>query len=126
MDFKNPPNWRDFKKSKFRLTKGLLFLLLNQQKYLIDSLSLSRIGDEQLDTTYNSPDQPQHITDMLSEVSYYLYMARCTPVSVLKKFVRAIYVPVSINFLVYFVYKFILAYFLNNTGRVSFLCSTFV
>ncbi|KAL6068652.1 Inactive serine/threonine-protein kinase lvsG [Balamuthia mandrillaris] len=66
----SPYTWRDLTRSKFRLTKG----------------------DEQLDTTFRSC-SPHHITEMLSEVSYYLYLARRTPVPVLKRFVRASYVP---------------------------------
>eukprot|EP00002_Diphylleia_rotans_P036163 TRINITY_DN7938_c0_g1_i1.p1 TRINITY_DN7938_c0_g1~~TRINITY_DN7938_c0_g1_i1.p1 ORF type:complete len:1662 (-),score=324.39 TRINITY_DN7938_c0_g1_i1:465-5450(-) len=71
MDFTSPMGgWRDFRKSKFRMVKG----------------------DEQLDVTYNSPN-PHHITDLLTDVSYYIYVARRTPIPVLTRFVRSIYIP---------------------------------
>ncbi|CAH1968945.1 unnamed protein product [Acanthoscelides obtectus] len=66
-------NWRDLKKSKYRLNKG----------------------DRQLDLTYdNSQTQvPHHISDVLSPITYYVYMARRTPRSVLCKNVRTVWVP---------------------------------
>lgn len=85
IDFKTSTSWRDLTKSKFRLTKG----------------------DEQLDTTFTtSKDNHKskrkslkqktsstqyHINDILSELTYYNYFARKTPVSILKKFVRTNY-----------------------------------
>eukprot|EP00004_Rigifila_ramosa_P022837 TRINITY_DN6324_c0_g2_i1.p1 TRINITY_DN6324_c0_g2~~TRINITY_DN6324_c0_g2_i1.p1 ORF type:complete len:1452 (+),score=316.33 TRINITY_DN6324_c0_g2_i1:333-4688(+) len=71
IDFSSPNGgWRDLKKTKFRLAKG----------------------DEQLDTTFNSP-IPHHIVDTLSELTYYIYMARRTPVELLCRHVRNNYVP---------------------------------
>lgn len=72
MDFtEETGGWRDLTKSKFRLTKG----------------------DEQLDFTYtSSPTYPHHITEPLSDLTYYHYMARRTPIPVLKKYVRSKYV----------------------------------
>lgn len=64
-------NWRDLTKSKFRINKG----------------------DEQLDLQWNDSVFPHHITNMLSDVTYYVYFARKTSVSVLKKFVRSRYQP---------------------------------
>ena len=61
---------RDLTKTKFRLTKG----------------------DEQLDYMYAS-ELPHHITDCLSELSYFNYKARRTPVSLLQKYVRTKYEP---------------------------------
>eukprot|EP01125_Pyxidicula_operculata_P008328 TRINITY_DN2805_c0_g1_i1.p1 TRINITY_DN2805_c0_g1~~TRINITY_DN2805_c0_g1_i1.p1 ORF type:complete len:1307 (-),score=362.35 TRINITY_DN2805_c0_g1_i1:632-4552(-) len=65
--------WRDLTKTKYRLTKG----------------------DEQLDFQYNSSigSSPHHITEPLSELTYFNYFARRTPVSLLKKFVRSKYQP---------------------------------
>ncbi|KAF9430384.1 WD repeat-containing protein 81 [Podila epigama] len=60
--------WRDLSKTKFRLNKG----------------------DEQLDFTFDGP-VPHHITDILSDITYYVYMARQIPIPVLCQFVRSKY-----------------------------------
>jgi hypothetical protein len=60
--------WRDFTKTKFRLNKG----------------------DEQLDVTFDGP-IPHHITDILSDITYYVYKARQIPIPVLCQFVRSKY-----------------------------------
>ncbi|KAI9307302.1 hypothetical protein BJ944DRAFT_255061 [Cunninghamella echinulata] len=62
--------WRDFTKTKFRINKG----------------------DEQLDFTFDGP-IPHHITDILSDITYYVYLARRTPIPVLCQFVRSKYEP---------------------------------
>ncbi|CAO3703226.1 unnamed protein product [Rhizopus stolonifer] len=62
--------WRDFTHTKFRINKG----------------------DEQLDFTFNGP-VPHHITDILSDITYYVYQARRTPIPVLCQFVRSKYEP---------------------------------
>ncbi|KAL0079254.1 hypothetical protein J3Q64DRAFT_1645069 [Phycomyces blakesleeanus] len=62
--------WRDFTKTKFRMNKG----------------------DEQLDFTFDGP-VPHHITDILSDITYYVYLARRTPIPVLCQFVRSKYEP---------------------------------
>ena len=66
--------YRDLKKSKFRLNKG----------------------DRQLDVTYkvarwDSQDgaPPHHVSDVLSDITYHVYLARRTPKSVLCDHVRA-------------------------------------
>lgn len=69
-------NWRDLSRSKFRLNKG----------------------DRQLDLTYelscNAGLQvPHHVSDILSEITYYVYLARVTPKSILCKYVRSQWVP---------------------------------
>ncbi|KAI1318174.1 hypothetical protein EDD11_007057 [Mortierella claussenii] len=61
-------DWRDFSRTKFRLNKG----------------------DEQLDVTFDGP-IPHHITDILSDITYYVYMARQIPIPVLCQFVRSKY-----------------------------------
>ncbi|EGG14033.1 WD40 repeat-containing protein [Cavenderia fasciculata] len=66
--------WRDLTKTKYRLNKG----------------------DEQLDFQYNNMNmdgRPHHISDILSELTYYSYMARRTPIPLLRRFVRANYEP---------------------------------
>ena len=62
-------NLRDLTKSKFRLNKG----------------------DELLDRTYESGDH--HVTAVLSEITYYTYLARRTDSKVLCKYVRPSWVP---------------------------------
>jgi hypothetical protein len=63
-------NYRDLTKSKYRLNKG----------------------DQMLEFTYNSQN-PHHITEVLSEITYFCYFSRRTPVEVLKKNVRSNYEP---------------------------------
>ncbi|KAJ1969399.1 hypothetical protein IWQ62_000652 [Dispira parvispora] len=63
-------SWRDLTRTKFRINKG----------------------DEQLDITFEGP-TPHHIPDILSDITYFVYMARRTPVSVLCHFVRSNYEP---------------------------------
>ncbi|TDH72654.1 hypothetical protein CCR75_007447 [Bremia lactucae] len=58
--------WRDLSKSKFRLNKG----------------------DAQLDRTFASSAVPHHITESLSEITYYIYAARRTPMALLRRVVR--------------------------------------
>lgn len=72
IDFSSPTGgFRDLTKTKFRLKKG----------------------DEQLDFTYNSSDQPHHITETLSEITYVVYHARRTSLDVLKRVVRQKFIP---------------------------------
>ncbi|KAG6596071.1 inactive serine/threonine-protein kinase lvsG [Phytophthora cinnamomi] len=67
-DFTAGPHggWRDLSKSKFRLNKG----------------------DAQLDRTFASSAVPHHITESLSEITYYIYLARRTPMALLRRVVR--------------------------------------
>lgn len=78
-------NWRDMTKTKYRLTKG----------------------DAQLDLTFqhnkhgSDTTTSHHVSDVLSEITFYVYMARKTPKSVLCRHVRAKFVaaeyPASIK-----------------------------
>ena len=72
VDFSSKDNgYRDLSKSKFRLTKG----------------------DHQIDHTFLFSPQPHHITEVLSSLTYYLYLARRTPKYVLQKAVRSRFEP---------------------------------
>ncbi|KAK9885175.1 hypothetical protein WA026_010684 [Henosepilachna vigintioctopunctata] len=66
-------NWRDLKKSKYRLNKG----------------------DRQLDLTYEGSQTQisHHVSDVLSAITYFVYMARRTPKTILCRNVRTIWVP---------------------------------
>ncbi|KAK3712669.1 hypothetical protein RRG08_058571 [Elysia crispata] len=80
LDFSSPDSgYRDLSKSKFRLNKG----------------------DGQLDFTYSgmaevadeSGHVPHHVSDILSDITYYVYKARRTPKSILCAHVRSNWVP---------------------------------
>lgn len=66
--------WRNLNKSKYRLNKG----------------------DRQLDLTYEDAQShqiPHHVSDVLSSITYYVYVARRTPKATLCKYVRSTWVP---------------------------------
>lgn len=72
--FRNGANWRDLKKSKYRLNKG----------------------DAQLDLMFSQSMEnavPHHVSDILSEITYFVYMARRTPKDILCKNVRSKWIP---------------------------------
>ena len=48
-------------------------------------------GDEQLDLNYQL--SGHHVTEILSELTYYHYLSRVTPVPILQKYVRGNYRP---------------------------------
>ena len=68
-DFSSPQSARDLTKSKFRLTKG----------------------DEALDRTYEAG--AHHVTEVLSEITYYTYLSRQTSRGTLQRTVRPSWVP---------------------------------
>lgn len=71
-DFSVPfGGWRDFSMTKFRLSKG----------------------DAQLETTFKHSEPPHHVPESLSELTYYIYLARRTPMQVLRRVVRDVFVP---------------------------------
>lgn len=81
LEHRNGQNWRDFHKSKFRLNKG------DPQLELTYQTQEKSVSDE----TSNAI--PHHVTDVLSEITYYVYKARRTPQKLLCKQVRPNWVP---------------------------------
>ncbi|KNC49378.1 WDR81 protein [Thecamonas trahens ATCC 50062] len=67
----DPGALRDLSKSKYRLKKG----------------------DAQLDMMYSAASPPHHITHALSDITFFAYMARVTPVEVLTSVVRSKWEP---------------------------------
>lgn len=79
MDFSSPDGgFRDLSVSKFRLNKGDNQLDLTYESFL-----------DMTDTTH----VPHHVTDFLSDITYYVYKARRTPKSILCLHVRSKWVP---------------------------------
>lgn len=71
---RNGSNWRDLKKSKYRLNKG----------------------DAQLDLMFSQSLEnavPHHVSDILSEITYFVYMARRTSKQILCENVRSKWIP---------------------------------
>lgn len=76
---RNGANWRDLSKSKYRLNKGDVHL---------DLMFRSHGG-----SASSSNEVAHHVSDFLSEITYFVYMARRTPQHILCHHVRPIWVP---------------------------------
>ncbi|XP_067941415.1 WD repeat-containing protein 81-like [Watersipora subatra] len=89
MDFSQPlGGWRDLTQSKFRLNKGDAQL---DQTFEVAQQVLQEQQDEEKE---DSPAVfPHHISDVLSDITYYTYKARKTPKETLCQFVRQKWVP---------------------------------
>ncbi|KAL7741038.1 hypothetical protein ACLKA6_013473 [Drosophila palustris] len=82
---RNGVNWRDLTKSKYRLNKGDIHL---------DLMYTHATQHATAETSVTSVEQvPHHVSDFLSEITYFVYMARRTPQSILCAHVRPIWVP---------------------------------
>ncbi|XP_054758829.2 WD repeat-containing protein 81-like [Lytechinus pictus] len=88
MDFTQPNgSYRDFSKSKYRLNKGD-----NQLDFTYESaLQMQALNEEHGSNLAGQV--PHHISDVLSEITYYIYKARCTPKTLLQTHVRSVWVP---------------------------------
>ena len=88
MDFSRPDGgYRDFSRSKYRLNKGD-----KQLEFTYESaLQMQALSEEQ--DGNHAAQIPHHISDVLSEITYYIYKARCTPKSILQSHVRSVWVP---------------------------------
>ncbi|XP_023216973.1 WD repeat-containing protein 81-like, partial [Centruroides sculpturatus] len=92
MDFTVPEGgWRDLSKSKYRLNKGDRQLDLVYESAANGSNASSTSG---IFIPLDSAIQvPHHVSEILSDITYYVYKARRLPVSVLCQHVRRKWVP---------------------------------
>uniref|UniRef100_A0A087XDC7 WD repeat-containing protein 81 n=1 Tax=Poecilia formosa TaxID=48698 RepID=A0A087XDC7_POEFO len=89
VDFTVPfGKFRDLRRSKFRLNKGdkQLDFTYEMTKEALAAATGNGIGSEHLHV-------PHHISDVLSDITYYVYKARQTPKSVLCSHVRSQWEP---------------------------------
>ena len=97
-DFSNENGgWRDLSKSKYRLNKGdqQLDLTYDGQKSIVIQKTKTHEDDDDflLNQRRSIETPPHHISDVLSEITYYVYKARITSKNVLCKHVRNRWVP---------------------------------
>lgn len=85
---RNGANWRDLSKSKYRLNKGDIHLDL-----MFQNAAQQSIKDIESTFSSNTPQIPHHVSDFLSEITYFVYTARRTPQHILREHVRPIWVP---------------------------------
>ena len=88
--------WRDLSKSKYRLNKGdqQLDLTYDGQKAVLTQKSDTSDEDAfMLNQRLSIETPPHHISDVLSEITYYVYKARITSKDVLCRHVRNRWVP---------------------------------
>ncbi|XP_039258407.2 WD repeat-containing protein 81-like [Styela clava] len=89
-DFDDGESWRDLTKSKYRLNKG--------DRQLDIQYTMMRDSADEKDTKSrfrapNLPQVPHHVPEFLSDITYYVYMARRTSKDILCKLVRSYWEP---------------------------------
>ena len=90
-DFKEMSARRNLRHSKYRLNKGDA-----QLDFSFASTKMLKTGFESslsLETESSLITSPHHVTHFFSDITYYVYKARVTPVEVLCKHVRPNWVP---------------------------------
>ncbi|KAL8618351.1 hypothetical protein ACOMHN_047423 [Nucella lapillus] len=86
MDFSHPHDgFRDLTKSKFRLNKG--------DRQLDFTFGLESSYSNTGSHNHDSDTIPHHVSDVLSDITYYVYKARRMPKSILCGHVRTVWVP---------------------------------
>jgi hypothetical protein len=100
IDFSTPTSWRDLTKTKFRLNKGdeqLDFTYANPIPLTMSQGGKTvRVDASSSRSSYGPRSEqtsaPYHINDTLTELTYYNYFARRTPLCLLRKYVRSNFV----------------------------------
>ena len=85
-------NWRDLTKSKFRLNKGDRQLDLTFDPTTFET---PEGKEDAVGALIGSQVPPHHVTDVLSEITYYVYQARRTSRQVLCRYVRPNWNPLE-------------------------------